>query len=121
MDDRPNNNFNERSAFETLGLRFKFAASTEDALEILKREKFAVIISDMKRLSNPQAGYELLDSLGNDKTPFVIYSRSNDPEHIKLARQKGAKGSTSNPLELFTIVTGLILKQPDRIRTEILI
>ncbi len=112
VDDRPNNNIIERNMFEELGLRIELAASTEEALEIIKYQEFAVIISDMGRPPDRQAGYTLLGKLlnENNSTPFVIYSGSNDPDHIRLARKNGAQGSTNNPLELFTIVTGLILK-----------
>ena len=60
VDDRPENNVYERQAFEEQGLHFRLALSTEEALQILKQEKFAAIISDMGRKEGPKEGYVLL-------------------------------------------------------------
>ena len=110
VDDRPENNVYERQAFEEQGLHFKLALSTEEALQILKHEKFAVIISDMGRKEGPEEGYVLLDELrkSGNKTPFVIYAGSNLPEHKKMARERGAIGSTNRAQELFQLVMGAV-------------
>jgi len=110
VDDRPNNNLNMRQAFEAQGLNFKLALSTNEALEILRAEKFACIISDMGRVEGPDEGYVLLDKLrkSGDKTPFVIYAGSNKPEHKQMARERGALGSTNRAQELFQLVMGAV-------------
>jgi len=110
VDDRPENNVYERQAFEDQGLHFRLALSTDEALEILKHEKFAVIISDMGRKEGPEEGYLLLKKLrtSGDKTPFVIYAGSNLPEHKKMARERGALGSTNMAQELFQLVMGAV-------------
>ena len=110
VDDRPNNNVHERQAFEDQGLHFKLALSTDEAVEILKDEKFAAIISDMGRKEGPQEGYVLLDKIRNsgDKTPFVIYAGSNLPEHKRMARERGALGSTNRAQELFQLVMNAV-------------
>ena len=106
VDDRPNNNLYERKAFEAVGLRFTLALSTQEALDILQRNKYAVIISDMGRKEGPREGYKLLDALRKtgDQTPFFIYAGSNLPEHKIEAYEHGAQGSTNNPQELFQMV-----------------
>ncbi len=53
VDDRPENNTYERQAFETMGLRFTLALSTDEAFERLAQAKFAAIISDMGRREGP--------------------------------------------------------------------
>lgn len=110
VDDRPENNVHERQAFEEQGLHFKLALSTEEALQALKQEKFAVIISDMGRKEGAQEGYVLLDKLreSSNSTPFVIYAGSNLPEHKRQARERGALGSTNRAQELFQLVMGAI-------------
>lgn len=110
VDDCPNNNIHARQALEAQGLHFQLALSTDEALEILEREKFAVIISDMGRKEGSQEGYVLLDKLraSNNKTPFVIYAGSNLPEHKKMAREKGALGSTNRAQELFQLVMSAV-------------
>ena len=110
VDDIPANNLYERRALETLGLHFTASTSTEDALEKLRLRKYDVIISDMARSSDRQAGYTLLKAIRDlgDTTPYVVYSSSNLPEHKAEARQRGAIGSTNNPQELFELVLSAI-------------
>lgn len=110
VDDRPGNNVYERKAFEEQGLKFTLALSTSEALEILKTEKFAAIISDMGRKEGPKEGYVLLEELRstNNSTPFIIYAGSNLPEHKQLAREKGAVGSTNRAQELFELVMNAV-------------
>jgi CheY-like chemotaxis protein len=111
VDDKPENNIYERKAFEALGLTFTLALSTNQALEFLKHNKVATIISDMGRQEGPREGYVLLEALRNqeDKTPFFIYAGSNLPEHKREALERGAQGSTNNAQELFSLVTKAII------------
>ncbi|MGC1218569.1 MAG: response regulator [Phormidesmis sp.] len=106
VDDRPENNVYERQALETLGVSFVLAASTDEAIEHVSRRRFSVIISDMGRPPDPQAGYTLLDQLraSGDKTPFIIYAGSRAAKHIAKSRKHGAIGCTNNPNELFEMV-----------------
>jgi len=112
VDNRPENNVYERKAFEALGLSFSLALSTDEALETLKRNKFAAIISDMGRREGPREGYVLLEAVRKkrDRTPFLIYAGSNLPEHKREAAQRGAQGSTNNPQELFELVTKAVIR-----------
>lgn len=110
VDDRPENNIYERQAFQAQGIEFSLALSTNEALDILKTNKFAAIISDMGRKEGSKEGYVLLDKLRSlgDTTPFIIYAGSNLPEHKKQAREHGAIGSTNRADELFQLVMGAI-------------
>jgi CheY-like chemotaxis protein len=114
VDDYPDNNLQEREAFEAIGLQFTLASSTEEALTILQARSFAGIISDMGRPPDPRAGYTLLDILRarGDKTPFVIYAGSSAPEHKRETTKHGGQGCTNRPDELFTLVTKAIIKGP---------
>lgn len=111
VDDRPDNNVYERKAFEAIGLAFSLAPSTERALELLDKNQFSAIISDMGRLEGLNEGYVLLESIKKKgiKTPFFIYAGSNLPEHKKEAIKRGAQGSTNNSQELFVSVTKAII------------
>lgn len=106
VDDNPESCVFERKALEAQGIDFTIALSTKSALEQLENTKFGVIVSDMGREEGPQEGYVLLREIQerNIDTPFVIYSGSDKPEHRKMARQRGAIGSTNRPDELFTLV-----------------
>jgi CheY-like chemotaxis protein len=112
VDDRPENNVYERRAFESQGIEFSLALSTNEALEILCSNKYAAIISDMGRKEGAQEGYVLLEKIrkSGDKTPFFIYAGSNLPVHKKLAREKGAQGSTNQAQELYSMVMNMINK-----------
>ena len=107
VDDRPDNNIYERSAFESIGFRFTLALSTNRAIQILSEQRFAAIISDMGRQDGPREGYVLLDTLrsNDDQTPFFIYAGSNAPRHKREAAEHGAQGSTNSPQELFELIT----------------
>jgi len=107
VDDRPDNNTFERDAFESVGFTFTLAHSTAEALQVLGKDRFAAIISDMGRAEGPREGYVLLDKLRStgDETPFFIYAGSNAPEHKREAADRGAQGSTNNAQELFELVT----------------
>jgi CheY-like chemotaxis protein len=107
VDDQAENNWYERRAMEALGVRFVLSPSTEDALGLLRRQSFDLIISDMDRPPDDRAGYTLLDQLreDGDETPFVIYRGFDRPEDDREARRRGALGSTASPDELIRIVT----------------
>jgi CheY-like chemotaxis protein len=110
VDDRPENNVYERQAFEAYGIEFSLALSTNEALDILNYNKYAAIISDMGRKEGTQEGYVLLERLrkSGDKTPFFIYAGSNLPEHKKMAKDRGAQGSTNRAQELFSMVMNVM-------------
>jgi len=106
VDDNPNNNIYERQSMEALGINFVLSTSTEEALDRLNRQQFDAIISDMGRPPDSRAGYTLLDKLRStgDRTPFIIYASSRDPEHVAESKRRGAIGCTNNPSELFEMV-----------------
>jgi CheY-like chemotaxis protein len=110
VDDRPSNNIHERQALEALGVTFVLATSTNEALEKVKSQSFDVIISDMGRPPDPQAGYTLLNELrtSGNQTPFIIYAGSRAPEHRAEARRRGALGYTNRPDELFEMVVSAL-------------
>jgi CheY-like chemotaxis protein len=107
VDDRPNNNTYERQVFESLGLTFDHALSTDEALERLSSSRYGAIISDMGRREGPREGYRLLDAVRafDTNTPFFIYAGSNAPEHKREAAEHGAQGSTNRANELVDMVT----------------
>lgn len=106
VDDQPDNNIYERQSLQALGIKFVFANSTEEALKHIKNQRFDAIISDMGRPPDSRAGYTLLQYLrtSGDKTPYIIYSDSNMPEHKAEARKNDALGSTNSASELFEYV-----------------
>ncbi|SDN07422.1 TIR domain-containing protein [Kriegella aquimaris] len=107
VDDNPDNNKYEREAFEALGFQFNLALSTNEALELLKSNTYAAVLSDMGRVEGPQEGYVLLKQIrqSDKETPFIIYASSNLLEHKIMAQERGAQGSTNRADELIDLVT----------------
>ena len=97
--------------FESLGFSFVLATSTKQALNILERQRFGAVISDMGRREGPLEGYHLLQALRerDAETPFFIYAGSRAPEHVREAAERGAQGTTNVASELIDMVTnGLV-------------
>ncbi len=107
VDDRPDNNTDEREALGLIGFKFDLALSTSEAIKLLKQKKYSAIISDMGRVEGPKEGYVLLNEIRKtDKaTPYFIYAGSNLPEHKREAKEKGAQGSTNHASELIELIT----------------
>ena len=110
VDDRPGNNERERALMErVLGLKFTNVRSTEEALAEIENnpKKYKIVISDMGRPGDSQAGYTLLEKLKQKgfQLPYIIYASSGRPEHDAEARRRGALGSTNSPQRLLDLVS----------------
>ncbi len=107
VDDRPENNIYERKAFEAQGVEFSLALSTQEALELIEsNNSYAAVISDMGRKEGPQEGYKLLETIreSGNQVPFFIYAGSRALEHKKMAKERGAQGTTNRADELYKMV-----------------
>ncbi|MCE0763092.1 response regulator [Pseudonocardia kujensis] len=113
VDDHPSNNLHEATAMETVGIDVELSPSTEDALERIQRNHYDVIVSDMERLQQPQAGYELLQKLRSAgvHTPFIVYARSGRPEHFDEAVRHGAEGWADTPEQLMQMVLAAVRRE----------
>jgi CheY-like chemotaxis protein len=102
VDDEPTSITLEMQGFETLGAKVTRRLDTNSALTALATEPFDLVISDMGRPPDDRAGYTLLQQLRKQglKTPFLIYSGSKRPEHVREAFERGAQGATNDPEEL---------------------
>jgi CheY-like chemotaxis protein len=106
VDDRPRNNIFERQILEALGIKITISESTEDALNKFREFKYDVIISDMGRPPDFQAGYTLLEALKKlgEYPPFIIYAGGRSPELSAITKQRGGWDTTNRPQELFQFV-----------------
>jgi len=102
VDDIPTNNELAVRALRKFGLDVEQVASTDAAMAAFARRKFDLVISDMGRGSDMQAGYRLLGLLrdGGSKVPFFIFAGSDKPEFRQEAAARGAQLSTNDMLEL---------------------
>jgi CheY-like chemotaxis protein len=114
VDDHPRNNSEERSALRAFGARFRLATSTEQALQILERSQFAVVVSDMARGEDKTAGYSLLYAMRSqgNRTPFIIYAASMNALHIPDVQLRGAQACTSERQHLIELVLACIKVPP---------
>ena len=113
VDDVPVNNRNERRILRGLGMVSEAAISTEEALARLERDEsqFDLIISDMARDGDPEAGLrlfadyaELVERQGrapDDRLPLVFYVGRYNPGRGGPA---GSFGITNRPDQLLHLV-----------------
>lgn len=112
VDDRPENNVYERNTLEKYGLIFSLALSTQQALQCMKHNEYALVISDMVRKEGIREGYSLLEEIRkkDKKIPFIIYAGSKSKECADEALKRGAQGYTKDPGELIDLVIKNLLK-----------
>jgi len=111
VDDLPSNNRHEQKTLHALGMFVDLSTSTDDALaKVGAHGGYDVIISDMGRPPDAQAGYTLLAELRRIgvRTPLVIYATSRDPQHFDESVRRGAAGCTNRPDELIELVTNAL-------------
>jgi CheY-like chemotaxis protein len=99
VDDNPSNNLYERMTLASLGVMLDLALTTDEALYMAARVSYDLVLSDMRRGSNPAAGIEILDELRRHglSTPVVFYTALADPTRPTPI---GAFGLTNRPDEL---------------------
>ena len=103
IDDVPENNLNEWKMLLQLNAKIAIARSTDSALEMVRKDEYDIIISDMVRNEEVDAGIKFLTSFRKmNKTAAVIfYIGVFDP---KLGIPPGAFGITNRPDELLHLV-----------------
>jgi CheY-like chemotaxis protein len=112
VDDKPSNNMYPRKALEAFGIQFTLSTSTQDALEKVDADTYAVIISDFKRLPDEKAGFTLLEALRKQHitTPFLLFAGA-DRSYMKAETiRRGGDGVALSYQELFQLVIDAIQK-----------
>jgi CheY-like chemotaxis protein len=106
VDDHPGYNTDEKRMLSALGLDITQATSTAAAMAHLQQTKFGLLITDLGRDGNPDAGLELLDQAGEEirvGIPAIVYTM-NPGEREERARSLGAAAVTETPGELLDAV-----------------
>ena len=107
VDDEPIDNVYEVSILKRFGANVLSARSTKEALAFLNRGNFDLIISDVHRnengISNPNAGYELLEELDRTKRkiPFIFYT--NKLAYLDPSKTRSAYGAADTPAKLIEL------------------
>lgn len=107
VDDRPSLTFYERLALTQMGLAVDVASTTRQGLTAALQLKPDVILSDMERDGQQDAGIEFLNALrvNGVTVPVVFYISRLD---LQKGTPGGAFGITSNPAEMLHLVLDVI-------------
>jgi len=104
VDDNPANNEAILDSYRPRGVIFDLALSTKQALDFLAQSEYALIISDIGRGSDWEAGIHMIPEIRRhfpDAPPIVLYAHPGAVEaHGERARQLGASLVTASPQEL---------------------
>ncbi|GLZ29390.1 hypothetical protein Lesp02_15800 [Lentzea sp. NBRC 105346] len=110
VDDFPDNNVREVIALEHLGCFVTAATSTRSAERYLDNIDFSVVITDLGRAGNPQAGVELAASVRQRSPNIAVIAYTFDAEANKHLVADGFAIVADAPAELISA----ILKRRDR-------
>ncbi|WP_405781128.1 response regulator [Streptomyces sp. NBC_00859] len=107
VDDHPENNTTLTRLFRSVGMAVDTARSTAEALAALRRQSYDVILSDMGRADDPQAGITMLRELErrNIDLPVVIHAAHVDQER---GVDRRAFAATASPVEVVHYVIDLM-------------
>ena len=101
IDDNPKNNSAEFDILRQLGANIDLATTDQDARTQLARGVYDVILSDMTRGDDPEAGKKLLPAIGDAPlNPPVIFYVGN----LATVAPLGAFGITTKPDELCHLI-----------------
>jgi CheY-like chemotaxis protein len=112
VDDKPDGNVHERAALEPQ-IDFTLVRSTDEAVTELTRDTYDVVITNWARPRDDDAALTLLDSLRDlaDRPPVVIYAGRKDERREEAATNYGALGYTTQPREVYDLVTRAIAQR----------
>lgn len=112
IDDVPMNNKNEERMLWQLGIKVDYALNTEEAIRLLKADKYDLILSDIARQAKDgklvgDAGIQTLQKLREKdfSLPFIFYIGDYDPA---LGCPEYAFGITDRPDELLHLILDVL-------------
>lgn len=112
VDDDPAANILEKMALRRFGLCFVQVQSTAQALKLIDADprEYSVVISDFRRVADPQAGYGLLDEIKkrNLSIPLIYYVLNFTDSQVQEAKGRGAQAEVRGALNLWAEVFGAI-------------
>jgi len=116
VDDEPANTEALREKLESrFVVSFTLCTSTQTGLASATSTEFNLIISDMGRPGDKEAGYTLLNALRaqNIQTPFLIFSATTSSERRAEAKKRGAIDFTSRDHEVVGVVASYAEERRD--------
>jgi len=111
IDDEPISNTLEQLAFTAMGITTVAVPNSEAAFTALASQRFAAIVSDLRRGKDGLAGFTLLEALRQRGVtiPFIMYSSTATPTQRQDIKRRGAMDCTDDPQELVRLVNQAIL------------
>ena len=105
VDDRPDGNSDENLALQRMGQSVTLATSSEDAEEVLRGGRFDLVITDITRGNDPEAGLAFIRRVRalRPRVPVIVYSDKADT-YRQQARKLGATEVARYPSELLMAV-----------------
>jgi DNA-binding NtrC family response regulator len=106
IDDHHDNNRSERALLADEGIRFILADSNDEVLGLIASGSVDLVISDMSRHNDHEAGLKLLKLLRsrNYDASVIIYVGNREAEAIGQAVELGAAAVINQPAELIEAV-----------------
>ena len=106
IDDHHDNNRSERALLADEGIRFVLPDSNDEVLGLIASGSVDLVISDMSRHNDPNAGLKLLKLLRsrNHDVPVIFYVGNREAEAIGQAVELGAAAVINQPAELIEAV-----------------
>ena len=113
VDDFPSNNKSIMDIYKNIGVQFDIAIDNESAYDLLKMNKYNLVITDMGRHSQNMAGILLIKNINqmsiNTKPPVIFYaSEKSISMYGSFARGEGALYVTSSAKELIMAINQII-------------
>lgn len=106
VDDHPKNNELIAGAIAAVGVRIDTATSTEEALRRLQAGRYDLIITDMTRGRDGDAGLKFIEQVKamNRRAKIIVYASRKAAHKYPRAYELGAVGATADPADLFNRV-----------------
>ncbi|MEO3753360.1 P-loop NTPase fold protein [Streptomyces sp. B6B3] len=108
IDDNPDSVEGEAHALRTVGASVVIVRDEASADEYLALERRDLVISDIGRGTDPEAGFTNVERLRNEHRytgPVIFYTGRVTPARVTRARELGALGVTADPGELWRLIT----------------
>jgi CheY-like chemotaxis protein len=113
VDDFPANNKSIMDIYKNIGVQFDVAIDNEYAFDLLEKNKYNLVITDMGRHSENMAGISLIKNIKkmpiNLKPPVILYaSQKAISMYGSLARAEGVLYVTSSAKDLVMTINQII-------------
>jgi CheY-like chemotaxis protein len=110
VDDTPTNNTLLVRSFQDLDIQVTQATSTDQAKDLLQKNSYDIVISDMGRPPDNEAGITLLKWMQERqlKTPVVIYAGSWAAANVGREKDIGALQITNDPSVVYHLALRVI-------------